>query len=72
MGEALHWTLPVDVAIVAVAGAAGSWLESAFVGLGRRRGFRLDHEFANAFNTFAGALVAFGAIYVAIRIGFSK
>jgi uncharacterized protein (TIGR00297 family) len=72
MGEALHWTLPVDVAIVAVAGAAGSWLESAFVDLGRRRGFRLDHEFANAFNTFAGALVAFGAIYVAIRIGFSK
>jgi uncharacterized protein (TIGR00297 family) len=65
----LRWIPPEQVPTVALAGAAGSWLESAFVDLGRRRGFTLDHEFANAFNTFAGAVVAFGLLYFAILIG---
>ncbi|HEY7575871.1 MAG TPA: DUF92 domain-containing protein [Thermoanaerobaculia bacterium] len=72
LAAAIHWILPTDVVLVAFAGAAGSWLESAVVDLGRRRDFRLDHEFANAFNTFAGAVVAFAAIYFAVWIGFSR
>jgi uncharacterized protein (TIGR00297 family) len=72
VGYALHWILLGDVVLVAFAGAAGSWLESALVDLGRRRGFKLDHEFANAFNTFAGAVITFGMLYAAIRIGFSR
>ena len=46
------------VAVVAAAGVAGSLAESVALDLGRARGFRLDHEFANAFNTLVGALVA--------------
>jgi uncharacterized membrane protein len=72
VGFVLNWILAVDVLLVGFAGAAGSYLESAFVDLGRRRGFRLDHEFANAFNTFAGALITFGVLYAAIWIGFSR
>jgi hypothetical protein len=37
---------------------AGSIGESLLSDLGRLRGFRVDHEFANAFNTFVGAVVA--------------
>ncbi|MGH9367368.1 MAG: DUF92 domain-containing protein [Thermoanaerobaculia bacterium] len=44
--------------IVAVAGFAGALAESATNDLGRRFSFRLDHEFANALNTFVGAVVA--------------
>jgi uncharacterized protein (TIGR00297 family) len=47
-----------DAWIVAVAGFVGALAESVANDLGRRRGFRLDHEFANAANTFVGALVA--------------
>jgi hypothetical protein len=36
----------------------GSLAESALFDLGARRGFRPDHDFANAFNTFAGAAAA--------------
>ena len=46
------------VPVVAAAGLAGSLAESAAHAVRRPRGERLDHEFANAFNTFAGALVA--------------
>lgn len=44
--------------VVAAAGLAGSVFESLLSDLGRLRGFRVDHEFANAFNTFVGAVVA--------------
>jgi uncharacterized protein (TIGR00297 family) len=47
-----------SVAVVAAAGLAGSLAESVVLDLGRRRGVALDHDFANAFNTLAGALVA--------------
>jgi len=46
------------IAVVAVSGLAGSLAESAAHELGRARGLRLDHDFANAFNTLVGALVA--------------
>jgi uncharacterized protein (TIGR00297 family) len=46
------------IAVVAAAGIAGSLAESLVLDLGRERGLRLDHEFANAFNTLVGALVA--------------
>ena len=46
------------VVIVAVAGLAGSLAESVAHDLGRGSGATLDHDFANAFNTFVGALVA--------------
>ncbi|MFN2631986.1 MAG: DUF92 domain-containing protein [Thermoanaerobaculia bacterium] len=44
--------------VVGAAGVAGSVCESLLSDLGARRGFRPDHEFANALNTFAGAAVA--------------
>ncbi len=44
--------------VVAAAGVAGSLCESLLADLGARRGFRLDHEFANAMNTFVGAAMA--------------
>src|SRR5262249_22508250 len=47
-----------EVAVVAVAGLAGSLAESVVHDFGGARGFRLDHDFANAFNTLVGALVA--------------
>jgi uncharacterized membrane protein len=46
------------IGVVAVAGLAGSLAESLVQDLAGERGARLDHEFANAFNTFVGALVA--------------
>jgi uncharacterized protein (TIGR00297 family) len=46
------------IAVVAAAGIAGSLAESLVLDLGRQRGLRLDHEFANALNTLVGALVA--------------
>jgi uncharacterized membrane protein len=49
---------PADAWIVVAAGFSGSLAESVAHDLGRRFAFRLDHEFANAFNTFVGALVA--------------
>ena len=56
---ALTGLLPAgSVAVVAAAGLAGSLAESVVLDLGGRRGVTLDHDFANAFNTAAGALVA--------------
>ncbi len=49
--------------IVVVAGMVGSLVESAVNDLGRRRGFQLQHDFANALNTFVGALVALEIVY---------
>ena len=46
------------IGIVAAAGFLGALAESAANDLGRRLGFKLDHEFANAMNTFAGAAIA--------------
>ena len=43
---------------VALGGFLGALAESVVAALGARFGFRLDHEFANAFNTFAGAMIA--------------
>jgi uncharacterized protein (TIGR00297 family) len=49
---------PSDAWIVVAAGFSGALAESVAHDLGRRFSFRLDHEFANAFNTFVGAAVA--------------
>ncbi len=56
---ALTGFLPAwSIAVVAAAGVAGSLAESVVLDLGRRRAVALDHDFANGFNTLAGALVA--------------
>ena len=47
-----------SVWIVASAGIAGSLAESLLADLARLRGRAVEHEFANAFNTFVGAIVA--------------
>jgi uncharacterized protein (TIGR00297 family) len=44
--------------IAAAAGFVGALAESVVNDLGRRFSFRVDHEFANALNTFVGAVVA--------------
>jgi uncharacterized protein (TIGR00297 family) len=49
---------PTDWWIVVAAGFSGSLAESIAHDFARRFSFRLDHEFANGFNTFVGALVA--------------
>ena len=54
----LGWIPAALVWLVALAGLAGALAESLANDVGRRVGFRLDHEFANAMNTFAGAIVA--------------
>ena len=47
------------LALAAAAGGfVGALAESVLAAMGRRFLFRLDHEFANAFNTFVGAMVA--------------
>jgi uncharacterized protein (TIGR00297 family) len=46
------------VPAIGIAGVAGSFTESLLADLGARRGFRLDHDFSNALNTFVGAAVA--------------
>jgi uncharacterized protein (TIGR00297 family) len=46
------------VAAVVAGGFLGALVESVVSALGARFGFRLDHEFANALNTFAGAMIA--------------
>ena len=43
---------------VAAGGFLGALAESVLSAMGARFGFRLDHEFANALNTFVGAMVA--------------
>ncbi|MEP6770090.1 MAG: DUF92 domain-containing protein [Acidobacteriota bacterium] len=62
--------------VVGAAGVAGSLCESLLSDLGARRGFRPDHEFANALNTFAGAAagaevamsIARGRIYLPFEL----
>jgi uncharacterized protein (TIGR00297 family) len=49
---------PPEAAVVAISGLAGSLAESAAHDLGRGRKLQLDHDFANAFNTLVGALIA--------------
>ena len=66
VGAALLAAAAVALGLVArsagVACAAGGFLgalaESVLNDFGRRAGFSLDHEFANALNTFAGAMLA--------------
>jgi uncharacterized protein (TIGR00297 family) len=80
VGGAGAWTglfPPSALWIVAAAGFLGALAESAANDLGRRFGFRIDHEFANALNTFVGALVAVeiaaslakGSLYLPIEGG---
>jgi uncharacterized protein (TIGR00297 family) len=49
---------PRAAVAVAAGGFLGALVESVVSALGARFGFRLDHEFANAMNTFAGAMIA--------------
>jgi len=49
---------PRAVPAVALGGFLGALVESVVSALGTRFGYRLDHEFANALNTFAGAMIA--------------
>jgi uncharacterized protein (TIGR00297 family) len=46
------------VPAVVAGGFIGALAESVISAVGARFGFRLDHEFANAMNTFVGAMVA--------------
>jgi uncharacterized protein (TIGR00297 family) len=65
------WAPRGVVLAVLAGGFLGAMAESVLADLGRRLGFRVDHEFANAFNTFAGGVIALeialslekGAIY---------
>lgn len=56
------------IAVVTAAGLVGSLAESAAHDLGRRWKLELDHDFANAFNTLVGALVAL-EIWLSIETG---
>jgi uncharacterized protein (TIGR00297 family) len=46
------------VLAAALGGFVGALAESVVNDFGRRNGFSLDHEFANALNTFIGAMLA--------------
>ncbi len=70
--------LPLTAVLAVLAGGfLGALAESVLKDLGRRTGFRLDHEFANAFNTLAGGLIALeialwierGAVYWPVQAG---
>jgi uncharacterized protein (TIGR00297 family) len=54
------WLSRGAVLAVIAGGFLGAIAESVLADLRRRSGIRIDHEFANAFNTFAGALIALG------------
>jgi uncharacterized protein (TIGR00297 family) len=56
------------VAIAAIAGVSGSLAESLLADSARLRGARIEHDFANAFNTFVGAAVA-AEIAASIQVG---
>jgi len=57
-GEAFR-LIPMGLLFAAaVGGFLGAMAESVLAAMGRRFLFRLDHEFANAFNTFVGAMLA--------------
>ena len=59
---AVGWKLaliPTSLLWAAIlAGFLGALAESVINDFGRRAGFQLDHEFANALNTFVGAMLA--------------
>jgi len=71
------WAPRGIVLAILAGGFFGAMSESVLADLGRRFGFRPDHEFANAFNTFAGGLIALeialsldkGAIYWPVAAG---
>ncbi|HMA17537.1 MAG TPA: DUF92 domain-containing protein [Thermoanaerobaculia bacterium] len=52
------WLPRAAILAVIAGGLFGALAESILADVRRRSGGRLDHEFANAFNTFAGALIA--------------
>jgi uncharacterized protein (TIGR00297 family) len=54
------WLPRAAILAVIAGGFVGALAESFLLDIRRRSGGRLDHEFANAFNTFAGALIALG------------
>lgn len=55
---AVRVAVPHLLLAVLSGGFLGAIAESLLADVGRRRGMRLDHEFANAFNTFIGGLAA--------------
>ena len=61
-GVGLHrfavFTAAATLGLIVAGGFLGSLAESAMKDLGRRVGFSLDHDFANALNTFVGGLAA--------------
>lgn len=57
-GAGLGLIPPGLVWVAALGGFLGALAESVVSATGRRFLFRLDHEFANAFNTFLGAMLA--------------
>ncbi len=59
------WLHPSLIWLVATAGFLGACSESLLNDLGGRAGFRLDHDFANALNTFVGALAA---LYIGVIV----
>jgi uncharacterized protein (TIGR00297 family) len=54
------WLSRAAILAVIAGGFLGALAESVLADVRRRSGGRLDHEFANSFNTFAGALIALG------------
>ncbi|HEU5249269.1 MAG TPA: DUF92 domain-containing protein [Thermoanaerobaculia bacterium] len=52
------WLPRAAILAVIAGGFLGATAESVLADVRRRSGGRLDHEFANAFNTFAGAMIA--------------
>jgi uncharacterized protein (TIGR00297 family) len=54
----LHVTDPALLWLIVLGGSVGSFAESVLKDLGRRMNAPIDHDFANAFNTFAGGLSA--------------
>jgi uncharacterized protein (TIGR00297 family) len=65
----LHVADPGVLWLVALGGFLGSLAESVVKDVGRRMEFQLDHDFANAFNTFVGGISALliGAAFTSIR-----
>ena len=57
-GAALGLIPPGLAWAAALGGFLGALVESILASIGRRFFFRLDHEFANALNTFLGAMLA--------------
>jgi uncharacterized protein (TIGR00297 family) len=64
----LKVTLPGIVWLIVAGGFLGSLAESVVKDLGRRVGFSLDHDFANALNTFVGGFAAMSLGLVAYPI----